>query len=265
MRSAGATDGSPRGTEARCVVTAGCASLLLALAAAALACGGDRGESDVAARVYLSLGDSVAAGSGASDADATSFAAVVAAQQGATLVNLAEPGSTTQAVIDEQLPEATRRLSAERVAFVTVSAGGNDLAALIPNASCTQEPLPDSCPLAATLDGVERRFTQIVAGLREADTDVPIVLLAYPNFFSGTGHVFDAPAARVLPRLNDVIRRVAGRYDAVAVADAEAAFDGRGGELTGVLDERFDPHPNDAGHAVIADAFGDALRELRED
>jgi hypothetical protein len=88
----------------------------------------------------------------------------------------------------------------------------------------------------------------------------PIVLLAYPNLFSGTGHRFEAPASRVLPRLDDVIRTVATKYQHTAVADPSAAFEGHGRELTHVLDTPFDPHPNDAGHRVIADAFIDVLK-----
>ena len=45
------------------------------------------------------------------------------------------------------------------------------------------------------------------------------------------------------------------------VADAASAFDGKGGSLTHVLDEKFDPHPNDAGHRLIADAFVNALKQ----
>ena len=43
-------------------------------------------------------------------------------------------------------------------------------------------------------------------------------------------------------------------------AHAPRLFDGRGGELTHVLDTPFDPHPNDAGYRVIADAFIDVLK-----
>lgn len=213
--------------------------------------------------VYLSLGDSVAAGNGASDRNATSFSALLARDEGVDLVNLAVAGATTQDVLDKQLAGVAAAVGGRKPAFITISAGGNDLAALIPNPSCVQDPLPASCPLGEALDGVQRRYAEIVRRLRVEHPSTPIVLLAYPNFFSGTGHAFEAPAARVLPRLDDVIRGVAASQARVAVADPSAAFQGKGGELTHVLDPQFDPHPNDAGHRIIADAFIDALNSMK--
>jgi len=213
--------------------------------------------------IYVSIGDSVAAGSGASDAKATSFPALLAAREEVSLRDVAVAGGTTQDVIDDQLGKALVSIQTGRVAFVTISAGGNDLATLIPNAACVEEPLPASCPLDETLARVETNLDQILSYIRDANRRVPIVLLAYPNFFSGTGHAWEAPAGRVLPELAAVIRSVAARYDGVAVADAAPAFEGRGGELTHVLDQAFDPHPNDAGHRVIADVFSAALEEVR--
>jgi lysophospholipase L1-like esterase len=212
--------------------------------------------------VYISLGDSVAAGNGASDPATTSFAALLARDEGATLMQLAKAGATTQDVIDTQLPHALDDLRSKKVAFVTVVAGGNDLAALVPNAACVQDPLPAACPLAPALAGVERNLGSILAQLRDAAPTVPIILLAYPNFFSGTGHPFEAPAGRVLPQLDDMIRKVAARYAHTAVADVAPAFEGKGRALTHVLDAKFDPHPTDAGHRIIATTFETALKRL---
>lgn len=213
--------------------------------------------------VYLSLGDSVAAGNGASNTHTRSFAALLAEREGeVSLHNIAEAGATTQAVLDDQLARGVAVIETGRVRFVTISVGGNDLAALIPNPACVEDPLPASCPLDEALAGVEQRLRAIVGYIRDANADVPIVLLAYPNFFSGTGHPFEAPAGRVLPRLNDVIRKVASSYDRLAVAEPFDKFEGEGDALTGVLDEPFDPHPNDAGHAVIAKAFARALDQI---
>lgn len=212
---------------------------------------------------YISLGDSVAAGNGASDKTATSFAALLARDEGnLELRNLAVAGSTTQDVIDKQLPLVAAMSPDTKIAIITISVGGNDLAGLIPNATCRDEPLPASCPLDAALAKVEANYSAILQHLRASHPDTPIALLAYPNFFSGTGHVFEAPASRVLPRLDDVIRAVAARYPHTVVADAATAFVGRGAELTHVLDPQFDAHPTDAGHRLIADAFIAALAHV---
>jgi lysophospholipase L1-like esterase len=220
------------------------------------------GSTDSAASgdVYASMGDSVAAGNGASDASTTAFAALVAAREELTLFNVAKAGATTRVVIDEQLARVLPLLGSGRVRLITISAGGNDLAALIPNAACTEDSPPEACPLDETLDGVSGRLDELLRLLRDADPSVPIVLLGYPNFFSGTGHAWEAPAGRVLPALVQRLQTTAAKYDRVVVATP--SFDGRGDEPTHVNDAQFDPHPNDAGHRVIADAILAALTEI---
>jgi lysophospholipase L1-like esterase len=213
---------------------------------------------------YISLGDSIAAGNGSSDPAKTSFVALLAHDEGGLpLTQLAKAGATTDDVIQQQMRAALDLIGRGNVALITISVGGNDLAPLIPNAACLREPLPPSCPLDTALAGVERNLDIIVTRLRAADATVPIVLLAYPNFFSGTGHAFEAPAGRVLPLLDDIVRRVASRYPHTAVADAAPAFEGKGKTLTHVLDPQFDPHPTDAGHRLIAEAFEAAIRTER--
>ncbi len=247
------------------MITRPLALALAMLAAAAIAgCGGGSASEAPYEGLYLSLGDSVAAGSGATDASSTSFAALVAKDAGSIeIANLAVAGATTRDVIEKQLPRAETAAGGRKLAFITVSVGGNDLAALIPNTTCQQDPLPASCPLEPALSQVEADLDALMKQLRAAYPKTPVVLLLYPNFFSGTGHPFEAPAERVLPRLDEVIARVAARYQHTAVAAAAPAFAGRGASLTHVLDPAFDPHPNDAGHRLIADAFLAALKRVK--
>lgn len=234
---------------------------MIAAAVVATACDGTAEAPSPGGRgVVISLGDSVAAGVGASDREATSYAALLARDMGdLELRNLAVPGATTQAVIDDQLDAAIATIGEGRAAFVTISAGGNDFAGLIPNQSCVEDPLPESCPIDNVLRGVDANLDAILSRIRKEGAGTPVVLLAYPNFFSGTGHMFEAPAGRVLPRLGASIRAVAARHERVFVAEAEAAFEGHGGALTHLFDAQPDPHPNDAGHRAIADAFLEAI------
>jgi lysophospholipase L1-like esterase len=234
---------------------------LLVYLLAFLGDGSKDGGPSSAQDVYVSIGDSVAAGSGASDAASTSFAALIASREEVELYNVAMAGATTRRVIDEQLPDVLPILGSGRVRLITISAGGNDFAALIPNAACVEDPPPASCPLDDTLEAVAGRLDEMLRLLRDANASVPIIMLGYPNFFSNTGHTWEAPAARVLPQLASTMRDVAARYEHVAVA--EPSFDGRGNELTHVLDTPFDPHPNDAGHRVIAEAMLEALNGVR--
>jgi lysophospholipase L1-like esterase len=178
------------------------------------------------------------------------------------LENLATDGATTSDVFSNQLPKIESAVSGRPVSLITVSAGGNDLAALIPNASCQEDPLPSTCELNDTLFGVAQGLGFIVDELRARYPDVPIVLLAYPNFFSNTGHPFEAPASRVLPQFGRVVEGVAGSHLSGNIAAALPSFDGKGDTLTHVLDEPSDPHPNDAGHEVIAAAILESFRSL---
>ena len=257
-------DGPVRGQAGALIAVALGVVVLFAFIGTSVLIASLRSSSDASSRdIYVSIGDSIAAGSGATEPRLYGFAAQLAAREEVTLHNLAIPGATTEDVMRDQLGSSLVSIQTGQVAFVTISAGGNDLAGLIPNAACVEEPLPAACPLEETLATVEANLDTIVKFIRDANTRVPIVLLAYPNFFSGTGHAWEAPAGRVLPRLAEIVREVASRYEHVGVADASAAFDGNAGALTGVLAEPFDPHPNDDGHRAIADAFAAALDDLR--
>ena len=237
---------------------------LLVYAVAAVGSGGSSTDDATAADLYISLGDSVAAGNGASDPAATSYAALIAASREVTLFNIARAGADTQAVISDQLPQALPLLGGGRVAFITIAAGGNDLAPLIPNPDCTQDPAPESCPLDVTLDGVAARIGETLRLLREADAQVPIVLLGYPNFFAGTGHTWEGAAGVVLLMLTDTLQDVAGKYEGVSVATPSFAEQSINNALTHVREDPFDPHPNDAGHRIISDAIDAGLERIEQ-
>ena len=244
---------------------------LLALAFAASACesAGSGGTGDPAlfeegaSGAYIALGDSVAAGSGASDAASTSYVALVAEALGERgneieLVSLATGGHTTRDLIDQQLPATLERTAQGDVRLVTITIGGNDLGQYAAAEACVSNPAAPDCPLEDGLLEVEERLNQILGELRAAAPDAAIVIQLYPNLFSGTGHPLTYQADVAFGMLNGVIESVAERHDAL-VADPRNAFAADGSRMTHLLDETPDAHPNDAGHRAIADAFLRAL------
>jgi len=210
--------------------------------------------------VYLALGDSIAAGHGASDAATTSYVALLAkalqeqVDSSLQLKSLSVDGKTTQDLIDGQLAEALTELRTGDVRLVTVTIGGNDLYQYAAYPDCLPDPSVAACPLKAGLSGVEERLERILGDLRAAAPDVPIAIEDYPNLFSGSGHEFEQGAMVAFGLLDEVIDRVAARHD-VLVADPRPSFEGKSLELTHIADPSPDFHPNDAGHRLIADAF----------
>jgi lysophospholipase L1-like esterase len=233
--------------------------------AAVLVLAACQGEEQAAGASYLALGDSVAAGSGASEPAAKGYAALVqdalddSYDNDVRLENLAVAGHTTDDVIERQIPQARSILAGQQVALITLTLAGNDLYAQLVHPDCASDPASPACPLDEALDGIEANVDTILSDLRAAaGPDVPIIVTTYPNFFSAPGHSLEGPAAYALGRLNEVIRACAGRHAAL-VAELETAFDGWANELTHVMETPMDPHPNDAGHRLIAEAVVEAL------
>ncbi len=220
---------------------------------------------DATGGVYLALGDSVAAGSGASDPVTTSYVGLVADALrtlfGETLVveSLATGGHTTQMLIDEQLERAVEVIDEGDVRLVTITIGGNDLGIYAAHEACVLDPANSECPLEDGLLEVEDRLDEIFGRLRAAaGPAVPIVVQLYPNLFSGTGHEFTRQAETAFRLLNGVIAGVARSHE-VLRADPRRGFQGEGMVLTHLLDDVPDAHPNDRGYEEIAEAF---LEEL---
>ncbi len=168
--------------------------------------------------------------------------------------NLAVGGATTQTLIADQLPRAEAVLRSGNVRLVTIDIGGNDFASLFGNPACVQDALAPGCPLTSVLDPVRERLDTIFTRLRQAGPGTPIAVMTYPNLFSGSGHPFEQPAENALSRMDGVIRDLAQQHGLLLV-DPWDAFQGKSLQYTHVGDAKFDPHPNDAGHQVLADAF----------
>lgn len=212
--------------------------------------------------LYLALGDSIAAGIGASQPAVSGYAALLAdrldRQRAEPLqrINFAVPGATTASLLaDGQLTWALRVLAAaERngvpLASITVTIGGNDL--LLAGA--------DPAARAAALRTVGANLAALLARLGAATSDptgrptTPIVVTGY---YDPTGTPKDGPAADGwwLARLDGVIARETRRAGATWV-DVATAFAGREDRLTWYPR---DVHPTDAGHRAIADAIWHAV------
>ena len=255
----------------------------IALALLMTACGSSA-ETKRLTGVYLALGDSLSEGIGASDAEETSFVALVHEGLGPNiqLMNLGVAGDTSQDLIDQQLDRATEEIATRNsdadpdndVAVVTLEIGGNDLLEIFFDLV-----LPGTCPnvedglknpecvqqVRETLDTYGPNLDEILTRLREADPDVPIYLLTLYNPFSGGVAMLDDLVELALEGrqdtpfpegLHDIVREQADAHDAHLV-ELGPQFEGKSREYiaTDLI------HPNDTGYRVMADAV---LKEMRD-
>jgi lysophospholipase L1-like esterase len=228
------------------------AILALAILAAAPSASADGG-------LYLALGDSVAVCC-ASSPEKTYVGRLFSEYQstlGVTqLSNRAQGGETSGSIRAPggQLDHALSDINAATdTRAVTIDIGGNDRYA------CADS--WDTCPYRANLAAT---LSDLKAALAADPGDETFIAMAYYNPASGLGG--DEPrydrgllgsdltiscqtSAGPEVGLNDVIFQEAGRYGA-GVADAYPAF--KAGGQSFMADSL---HPNDAGHAAIADAF----------
>jgi lysophospholipase L1-like esterase len=176
-----------------------------------------------AAQVYVSLGDSYAAGYRPADGGTPSgttrdgFANLVATQAGLRLVNVACSGATSGQLTTTtgcsdanrapdapdlagttQLDAAVRALKDNQghVGLVTVIIGGNDLA------PCAVASDPLTCATEAVAD-IQANLAAVLPTLRDAaGAGTPIVGLTYPDVFLGAWVSPDFPDGERLARLS---------------------------------------------------------------
>jgi lysophospholipase L1-like esterase len=237
--------------------------------------------------LYLALGDSLAAGVGASNPTVTGYVPQLyellrqqlACQpagrpscRSLALRNLGVGGATTTTLIATQLAAAVAELQARNndrnpqndVKVVTIDIGGNDLFGVV-SSSCAAGPTPECAALIqARLQTFAVNFTQILGQLRAAaGPDTVIIAMTYYNPLPSCRLASLAPLADavlegglgVTAGLNDLIRSIAAAHG-VLVAETYGQLGP--GELVGGDDCL---HPNDAGYQVITEAFAAALAE----
>lgn len=208
---------------------------------------------------YVSMGDSLAVGVGASDPKERGYAPLLKERMAedtgreVRLVQLGVSGETSESFIgsypDEegsQLARAERALEANPGATATLSLGGNDLLRAAGGDDAARE---------QAISRYGRNLDYALKTLKNASEPAPeISVLALYN--PAPGSFTDEWTGR----LNAEIRSVAGR-NGVAVADGYQAFRGREDESSRYARYPWDIHPTDDGYAALARAFGKSLEE----
>jgi lysophospholipase L1-like esterase len=216
---------------------------------------------------YLALGDSLAANAGAPSARDGYVSRVhnqLQERDGRRygLLNLGVSGETSGSLIGGgQLDEAVRFLAANRVAYVTVDIGANDLLGHLTSADCAESLERPACRerLESALTSYEANISVVFASLVEAAPEATIVVLETYNPFSlGTGIAFEEGASLMVARLNS-LATTAAEAEGILVADGFTPMQGTAAFTTLMLASPPDIHPNALGHDVLAQAVMAAL------
>ncbi len=226
------------------------------------------------APAYIAIGDSPAFGVGASDPATGGYVTITYdalyrseryRQRGLELVNLAVPGATTSDLLlpDGQLERAVAEVKErqedtssadDNVEIITVNIGGNDALALAtPDSPCVADPQSQECEdrFQETLDTLEDDLTSVLRRLREAAPKADIVVLDLYSPLSSRGGGPELVADLAVREINTVTERVVSDPELGAkLVSVYPLFHGRASQLVAADGL----HPNDDGHAVIAEA-----------
>ncbi|MGH7749911.1 MAG: SGNH/GDSL hydrolase family protein [Candidatus Dormibacteria bacterium] len=219
--------------------------------------------------VLLALGDSIAAGIGASHVSAGCMAVLAGALRTRvaelTLVSLAIPGESSASMLlpSGQLERAEEMIavvarSAGRVGPLTICLGGNDImeAALLGDDEALRQ-------FQANLGAILSRLDAALRATGSSLVEVGCIQTVYNPFEADVlpGGSNGAEAHSMAPRragrggFNRIIRNAATARG-IRLVEVSGLFRGRCGELTWVRSG--DIHPTDDGHALIAEAYLEA-------
>lgn len=231
---------------------------------------------------YIALGDSVAAGSGASVPHSLGYVGLFnqfyqdhhPGQEG--FADLSVSGETSATFLGNQMARTLETINDPNtdVQVVTLTLGVNDFLPLVKTEPCTSDPGGVACQLsvATALTTFAGRYLIILAKLDLALSGDPgegrILVTTYYNPFDGTGDPredlvdtallgsdedVDCDAILEDPKnmgLNDVIACV-GELVGAEIVDIYPLFNKTAPELTHIAEE--DIHPNNKGYQAIAD------------
>ena len=228
---------------------------------------------------YVALGDSLAFGVGASDPTGGGYVALTYdalrksdryRDRGLELVNLGVPGATSSDLLlpGSQLERALNEIrerqedtssADDNVEIITIDIGGNDLLALVTSDSpCLADPLGPECQvlLQQMMDTLEENLTEVLRRLRGAAPRAAIIVLDLYSPLSGRGGAEDQVADFAVREINGVTESVVSDPELGAdLASVYPLFRGRAAQL--VADDNL--HPNDDGHALIAEVVQAAI------
>lgn len=241
------------------------------------------------ARLYIALGDSLSYGHGASDRSTTAWVPLVKSGLGGGwgLLNLGVPGYTSGDLLSRgQMDAAVSQINARKndgiagneAGAITLEIGGNDLLEiyedLVLPGTCPS--VPESLPKPECVDRLREALLEFTPNLQEAvdrlqgaAPGVPIFMATLYNPFSGGSINLDGIGALALEGqadtpfatgLNDAIRAVAQEKGAYLV-EWYAPFLGKVNEY--IAQDLI--HPNDTGHAVMAQAVLAAMAQAGVD
>ena len=178
------------------------------------------------------------------------------------LLNLGVSGETSGSLIGGgQLGEAVAFLAANRVAYVTVDIGANDLLGHLTSPDCSESLERPACRerLESAMAAYEANISVILTAIAEAAPEATIVFLeAYNPFSLGTGIAFEEGTSLMVVRLND-LAAAAAAAQGIPVADGFTSMQGTAAFTTLMLASPPDIHPNALGHDVLAQAIVAAL------
>ncbi len=212
---------------------------------------------------YVALGDSIEFGVGATN----NFGYVARLSEHLAefeLHNLAQPGATVRDIRQHQLQPAITAIQSHAGAEVVISwgGGGNDLLQFVlsPEAATCRQQVSCLNRLNALLNEIEQTVDRTIRELREAVGPEGVILIRTQyNALLKTGCDPDERAALAsiamegLPDshldqgLNDRLRAIAARYDAEVIELFLPFAQNPDGLIAADC-----LHPNDAGHALIA-------------
>ena len=260
--------------------------LIVVSAALALAIASPTAAAASQPTAYLSLGDSLAWGDGASVPDETGYTALLAdyfagiPHGGAkTWTNLAVRGETTASYLAGQAVAALGVIAdpTTDTRVVTVSLGGNDVGALLndPSDACFQNPASPECQalVAGALQMASQNYRFVLGSLALAlaadEGDEQVYVMTVFNPFGGLGAPYqqavdvallgtdlgiDCQSADPMAYgLNDIIACTAMQLR-MTVVDGYGAIGDSASTLTHIGEGTLDTHPNDRGYELLAKA-----------